>query len=216
MGMAGVGLIVAWTLGIGALDAAGVQPGPAVPSGSRPGKAQPAASDGPRLAWPSVRGWSRQDPPHLFDRKALGYSVRYDSPLNVRADVYVYNAGLRSVPDDLGAPVVRDQFERAKGDVHTARRQGLYQSVDELSQKEVRLGRSPDAPRAHHARFRIERGNEKLLSDLYLTVHQGYFVKIRCSRPDAEDARREAALAELLEALGTMLTNDQPRETPKK
>jgi hypothetical protein len=119
--------------------------------------------------------------------------------------VYVYNAGLRSIPDDLGAPVVRDQFERAKGDVHAARRQGLYQSVEELSQGEARLGRSPDAPRAHHARFRIARGDEKLVSDLYLTVHRDHFVKIRCSRPDTEDAQRQAALAELLDALGTML-----------
>ncbi|MCR4412630.1 MAG: hypothetical protein NUV77_09425 [Thermoguttaceae bacterium] len=157
------------------------------------------------MAWPNVRGWSRQDPPHLFDRKALGYSVRYGSPLNIRVDVYVYNAGLRSIPDDLGAPVVRDQFERAKGDVHAARRQGLYQSVEELSQGEARLGRSPDAPRAHHARFRIARGDEKLVSDLYLTVHRDHFVKIRCSRPDTEDAQRQAALAELLDALGTML-----------
>ncbi len=173
-----------------------------------------AALPGPKLTWPAVAAaragvpaWNGESPPHVYDQKALGYSVRYTSPLKIKVDVYVYDGGLRSIPDDIRSQVVRDQFRRNKGDIHTAKRQGLYQSVEETSQGEVRIGSSPKAPRAHHARFRIERQGEKLLSDLYLTVYQGQFVKIRCSRPDEKDADRDAAIAALMEALGKMLEN---------
>ena len=70
----------------------------------------------------SVRDYEQSNP-------GLGYSVGYRGG-NQTSTVYIYDQRQSTIPDDLQAPIVKAQFEQAKGDILAAGRQGLFTKVE--------------------------------------------------------------------------------------
>ena len=70
----------------------------------------------------SVRDYEQTSP-------GLGYSVGYRGG-NQTSTVYIYDERQSTIPDDLQAPIVKAQFEQAKGDIVAAGRQGLFAKVE--------------------------------------------------------------------------------------
>jgi hypothetical protein len=70
----------------------------------------------------SVREYEQTSP-------GLGYSVGYRGA-NQTSTVYIYDMRQSAIPDDLQAPIVKAQFEQAKGDIFGAGRQGLFTKVE--------------------------------------------------------------------------------------
>jgi hypothetical protein len=58
----------------------------------------------------------------------LGYGVRYQKP-GWAIDVYIYDLGRPSIPDDPGSDVLKAQVEQAQGDVFEQQKKGAYAGV---------------------------------------------------------------------------------------
>jgi len=100
---------------------------------------------------------------------------------------------------------VRAELAKAKGDVLEAKRRGKWQSVSVREEGDVRLGQGATAPQAVHISFALGTAQGEAFSDLYLTGHEGDFVKLRCTYPTARKAECEPAREKLLDALGAAL-----------
>jgi hypothetical protein len=47
----------------------------------------------------------------------LGYSMRFSGPPGWVVDVYIYDLGLKTIPDDIGSGIVKGQLADVKGDI---------------------------------------------------------------------------------------------------
>src|SRR5205823_10753372 len=95
-----------------------------------PAAAQDPKLPGPKIDWPDVKGFDRGKP-RTFPQAALGYSIAYNGP-GVVASVYVYDKGLKKIPDGVTSDVVKAEMKQAAGDLELARKQGLYTKVKEV------------------------------------------------------------------------------------
>src|SRR5262245_20690378 len=70
-------------------------------------------------------------PPIDYESKSpgLGYAFRFSGRPGWTVDVYIYDFQLTSIPADLNAPVVIDQFTRAQNDVFELGQRGGYANV---------------------------------------------------------------------------------------
>ena len=142
----------------------------------------------------------------VFPQKELGVVLAYErdtSPL--RAALYIYTAGARSIPADLNAPLVRNHFEQVMGDLKAWEGKAT-----------VRVKQGPGAgpvvttfpgcgPQFLLREFEIDLPEGTLASATYLTVMNNNFVKLRLShlksdKQSAQDAPR--FVAQLRKLLG--------------
>ena len=131
-----------------------------------------------------VRGQHRD---YETTNPGLGYSVAYRRE-GWTATVYVYDLGLRSIPDDPRSRVSMRNFEQAKEDVLAAQRQGAYRSAE---LKRDFLLPETGAPRLQCASFTlVRRDNNEYDSYLCVTAWRGSFVKLRLTgeRHESNDA----------------------------
>lgn len=152
----------------------------------------PAAARGPGFDFPAeVAGFTR-GPRTDYESRApgLGYSVVYTNG-RWKADIYVYDAGVATIPDGASSPAVAGQLAQAAGDVRTAVAQGVYRGSEDRGA--VRLPGEAGAKLACRA-FTIDHPalgpTESLLC---LTGLRGQFVKFRLSGPAAKQPPKAEA-----------------------
>lgn len=112
------------------------------------------------------------------DKPGLGYAVTYVRS-NWVADIYIYDLGLKPIPDDPRSERIRAQFEQAEGDVFNAQQRGQYKTVVLRARFAVADAKGKD--RLACGTFRLRRANDKKDSDSYLCVTgwNDKFVKFR-------------------------------------
>lgn len=134
-----------------------------------------------------------------FEKKnpGLGYGIRYSAE-GIRADIFVYNLGKRSISWDVFHADQKQEFENAIRDVHRAKERGLYRDVKE--------GREFESPTVKNPffwckAFVIDRGEGRVEdSALCLGAQNNTFVKIRIGMtPPGSDipARADKLLREI-------------------
>jgi hypothetical protein len=65
-----------------------------------------------------------------YNEPSLGYSVRYaDDTDAIKADVYLYDLGLKLIPNGIGSREVKAQFEEAQAVVELMGKRGVYRDV---------------------------------------------------------------------------------------
>jgi hypothetical protein len=167
------------------------------------GVARSADPPGPKIDFPDVKGLTRGKV-ETFPKVELGYSVAYNAP-GFAGTVYVYNLGLKKIPDGVKSDEVKGELKRAVDDLDRAKQAGLYKSVKEVGKEEaVPLGKGKDAPSALRRQFEVERKDGVKLSEVYVTGYKDHFVKIRITH-DPDDKKAADKIAALLEALGPAL-----------
>ncbi len=168
------------------------------------GIARPAEDPpGPKIDFPDVKGLTRGKI-QTFPKAELGYSVGYNAP-GFNATVYVYNLGLKKIPDGPKSDEAKAQMKQATADLETVRQAGVYKSVKELGMEEtIPLGKGKDAPTTLRRRFELELNSGVKLSEIYVTGYKDHFVKIRISH-DPDDKAAPEKIATLLEELGKSL-----------
>lgn len=154
--------------------------------------------NGAKFDFPEVEGWERGDVQN-FPSAALGYSVTYESEDGGRATVYVYDGGLKSIPDGVNDKVVKEEIERAKNEIIQIGRLGIYEGVKEIKNDTVTLGGSTGKVKALRSLFHFRVKGEALDSEIYLFGYNNNFIKIRSTRPAADGADNKALLALLVE-----------------
>jgi hypothetical protein len=58
----------------------------------------------------------------------LGYGVKYEKP-GWAIDVFIYDLGRKSIPDDIDSDVLKAQIAQARGDILEQEKKGAYQQV---------------------------------------------------------------------------------------
>jgi hypothetical protein len=109
----------------------------------------------------------------------LGYSVRFSGRPGWTVDVYIYDFGLATIPDDIESGIVKGQFARAKGDIAELGRRGTYANVTEQDGFTVADGGKPHFLCSAFSYLRGDRKELDVNSYLCLTSWNNKFVKIR-------------------------------------
>jgi len=127
-----------------------------------------------------------------YSDRRLGRSFGFGAA-GISLIVYVYDYGLEDLPDGPDSVPACEQFERAK---HEIEHGGNYQNVVLRSEVTRRMKDAVDAPLAREALYEFDRNGVHAWSYLWLTVADGYFVKLRLSlreevKDEMNDARQE-------------------------
>lgn len=124
------------------------------------------------------------------DNPGLGYGIRYGGD-GVRADIFVYKLGKRSISWDVFHPDQKQEFQNAIRDVHRAKDRGLYRGVKD--------GREFESPAVKNPffwckSFVIDRGENRIEdSVLCLGARNDTFFKIRLGfMPAGPNAQQRA------------------------
>jgi predicted secreted protein len=134
------------------------------------------------VIFPDVEGWTRGERSQ-YPTPELGYSVTYSSPKG-RVTVYVYNAGLKKIPNDLTGPVA-EQMKNAREDVKAIVEQGAYQSATEGKVQTLAVGGPSGKVKSLHTEFTLKSNGNEFDSETYIFPYNDYFIKIRVTRPKA-------------------------------
>jgi hypothetical protein len=149
--------------------------------------------------------------PNKYEPAALGVSYQYNAP-GLSLTVYVYDAGVTSIPDGGDTPANCYLFEQTKREIGAAG----YSEARLVSEQLARLSPPDDAPLAREAVFEFVRNGQPTLSYLWMTSVAKHFVKVRFSmnasyRHEAQQARR-ALLAAIGDAVKPHLAARNPQE----
>ena len=148
------------------------------------------------VKFPDVEGWTRGEKVQ-YPTPELGYSVSYGSPSG-RVTVYVYNAGLKKIPNDLTGPVA-DQMTTARKDIKAMVEQGGYDSSTEGKVETVNIGGSTGKVKSLHTEFTLKAKGNEFDSETYVFPYNDYFIKIRITRSKA--VGKTEGLQELMKSL---------------
>ena len=134
----------------------------------------------------------------------LGVSVSYDRP-GITVTVYVYNLRLKSIPDDLSSPVLKNHFAQVMNDIYEVEKRGYYKFVKKTAEGITFLRADKTGPQALSASFSYVQNGVDRLSKLYLLGHKNHFVKIRFTYDKSVQAQTEEKLTAFLNAMANMI-----------
>ena len=126
-----------------------------------------------------------------YDQPRMGYSLRYEADQKVKADVFAYDDGLKGLKDGVESPEAKQTLANALAAMKHYEKEGRYREVKELKSG-VREFKGMKT-RFLWSRCSLKREEEKgggdwrtHISDTYLLVSKGRFVKIRLTVKEAD------------------------------
>ena len=143
------------------------------------------------LAIPERVGGLVHGQPVDYETKApgLGYSLRFSGQPGWVVDVYLYDMGLKAIPDDIESGIVKGQLASAKGDIVELGRRGSYGNVTELDEFSVTEGGKTGFRCASFSYLRGERKDMEVSSYVCLTSWSNKFVKLRITAAKGQLSR---------------------------
>lgn len=134
-----------------------------------------------KIEFPEIDGWEKGEVTK-YPSSALGYSIGYESDKGEIVTVYVYNGGLKVIPNDVNHKTIKDEMDRAKGDIHQVAKMGYYENVKELKNDTITLSGESGKVKALHALLTFKANGQDVSSEIFIWSHQNYFIKIRATR----------------------------------
>ena len=118
----------------------------------------------------------------------LGFSAGYRH-LGAVSTVYIYDAKVSAIPEDIRAPVVVQQFEQAKDDIRRGQPEGAILN----SKGPFTIADASGRARLICEGFNLRRSSADRPVDTYvcLGVANKKFFKVRTTMPQGEDSQRE-------------------------
>jgi len=163
-----------------------------------------------KLRLPQNIGPLRYSGEGRFSDRRMGRSFGYNAS-GISLSIYVYDHGLKNVPDGADSPAACEQFESAKREIEQG---GNYQNIELIHEASRRLRPPADSPAAREAQYRFDRNGIHAISVLWMTAANGYFIKVRLSlRAEYADELDEAR-AQVLDAVATAIENSPPSPGP--
>ena len=138
----------------------------------------------------------------------LGVSVSYDRP-GITVTVYVYNLRLKSIPNDLSSPTLKNHFAQVMNDIYQVEKLGYYKSVKKTAEGITFLRADKTGPQALSASFSYIQSGTERLSRVYLLGHKQHFFKIRFTYDKAVQAQAEEKLTAFLNAMADMIEKNR-------
>lgn len=169
---------------------------------SAPATAQLASIEKEFPLPPAIAGMAKGQATDFEAKKAgLGYGFIY-SMTGARADIFIYDLGMKNIPDGPKNDIITSQLERAKQDIYTVQKKGGYTGVQLKSSFDV--NNAAGKPLFLCAYFQLVR-KDSGVSDSYLCVTGAAkkFVKVRIAM--RQDANSKATVERFLTELGGVL-----------
>ncbi len=149
------------------------------------------------IRFPDVIGALSRRGTRKFADSARGVGAWYEGK-GEEASIIVYDIGISDIPDDIDVAVVGAEFETARHDFEAGVGKGLYKSLKNLGHGEIAARLPWREVRFLDAVYEVEVPPSPgeisgLLSfHVYLTAHDGVFIKLFHKQPVGPDAAEHA------------------------
>jgi tetratricopeptide (TPR) repeat protein len=142
------------------------------------------------------------------EKPGLGISIGYGDSSGT-ATIYLYNLGIKAVPEDIDSPHFKKHFIQVLNDVIRAGDNGPYHNVKMLSEEELFIGNSQTGIKALSASFSyvMVHNRKEVLSKLYLMSWNNHFLKLRFTYHKDMRIQGEETLKQLIGELSMMITS---------
>ena len=150
-----------------------------------------------------------------YEQEGAGYSLRYQTKELLKADVYVYDMGIRNLPDGIASPEIRKEMEAVEGALRKVEQMGKYENVKELGSG-VRKFANLNT-RFLWARFSYEQSagegvafDRTRISDTFLLTHRGHFLKVRITTKREDLAKHEPQIDQFIREVAHQVETGGP------
>lgn len=169
---------------------------------------QPQTSDG--FNFSQIIGSMQFNDRTDYPEAALGYSLRYENDKLLKADIYIYDNGVEGLQDGIASPEVKAEMAAVIQGLHTMAEMGKYEDVKEVQQGE-RVAQ-PSGLKFLWARYSLRQvgGDEvvytgKRISDTFLMIRKGKFVKIRITTKESDLAEHDPEIRRFVDQVASCL-----------
>ena len=136
-----------------------------------------------------------------FPQASQGASIVYQGK-DVRGAVYVYDAGLASIPTGVGSPVIHKHFQETTAALQHASKEGSAKaSVTQVKGSTISAFKGC-GPQFMWRSDRIEMDGQSVITRTYLTGYNNRFVKLRVTHPRGGDQDAEQFVQDVRRLLG--------------
>jgi hypothetical protein len=135
-----------------------------------------------------------------FPQKGEGAVIAYEG--NLRGAIYVYTAGLSSIPDGVGSPAISKHFNETAMALQRAAAQGPADAKVTQVKGSTVSGFKGCGPQFIWRSDRISMGGQAMISRTYVTGYKNNFVKLRVTHPQGGDKDAEQFVEDVRRLLG--------------
>jgi hypothetical protein len=156
-----------------------------------------------QLKLPQNIGPLRYNGVNRYSDRRLGRSYGFNAS-GISLSIYVYDHGIRNIPDGADSVPLCEQYESAKSEIE---RGGNYENVKFRGEMSRGLTSAAGSPVVREAVYEFDRHGVHAVSVLWLMAVDGHFLKLRLSlRAELADELEEAR-PEILAAIAGAITN---------
>jgi len=156
---------------------------------------------------PAKSGAFLKGPITVFAEKELGAAVSYNAP-GCFLDLYLYDQGVKKVPDGAASPVILNSWEGAKNDIFVNMKStGSYRDLVMDAEQTLRIEAGPAALDILYVRYKgeVKIGQDAYapcFTEVFITGFKNYICKARVTRAsDTNGADARDLFARLLSLL---------------
>ena len=126
-----------------------------------------------------------------YDKPGLGFSLRYEGPGFLKADIYLYDLDQKDLPDGIDSPHAAAQMKEIDWVIREFERRGHYEDVERTESGTKSLGKDQIAFLWNRHRYRQNHpehpdDSEPRISESFLRIEGGKFLKIRITTLEAD------------------------------
>jgi len=155
-----------------------------IASAERQASANPAYTEkATGMSFPATIGLLAFEGAEEYEDERYGVGIKY-STNGVAATLYVYNAGLKSIPSGFESPVHKDAMDMAVNDIKEVSRQGQYQDLVFGREEVVDLAGNGGTHRARHISLAYTFQDTRWHSHIFVLGYKNRLVKVRFSYMD--------------------------------
>jgi hypothetical protein len=153
----------------------------------------------------------------VYSDQRLGAQIRYTNASGLKADAYLHNLGLATMPADLRAEEVVEWFRDACAEVLSQGREGHYLDLQVLASRYLHIPETAPEPFCLWAAFNYRQApgpqiafEGRRMSHLALRTDRGYINKVRFTYPESMEASAFPAFLTFLQEW-THAVQSQPK-----
>ncbi len=147
---------------------------------------------------------------HDYDEPGLGYSLRYENDEEFKADIYIYDMGHSHLPDGIESPEIKEAMASVVEGMEGMVKQGRYADLKELASGTRRS--TPGGIPFLYSRHSYRQVGEAAegydgvrLSETYLTIRKGKFVKVRITTKAEKAVGMELEISRFINQMAVAL-----------
>ena len=137
----------------------------------------------------------------------MGFSINYESREGGKVTIYVYNGGKKKIDDGATDKVIKEELNKAKGEIQKVADLGYYPNLKELKNETVTLGGTSGKVKVLYTLYNIGTEGKYVASEIYIFGHQNRFIKIRATRLRNKNEAGNKMVADLLKEIDTFFSN---------